>query len=134
MGSVVKRMIAVSAGLILLAAAVCIFCRGTRSYTQWEQEHIGVPDVVSSRTDGDECMLIVVANADSIEDEQAFAEETVRKYEENEFYTTRFSRDHKSLPKQVYMSVYLRKSDIGQKPSVFSIMYDTENRKIRIIQ
>lgn len=134
MEGVSKRMIAVSAGLIFLTVVVCIFSRSMRSYTQWEQEHLGIPDVVSSRTDGDECMLIVVANADRIEDEQVFAEETVRKYEDNAFYTTRFSRDCKNLPRQVYMSVYVRKSDIGQKPAVFSIVYDAENRKIRIIE
>lgn len=134
MGKVSKKIVVKCVFLIGLAVILCILCRNVRLHTQWEREHSGIPDVVSSRTQGNKCVLTVVANADEIEDEQAFAEETVRKYEENSFHTTRFSRDQKKLPCRVYMSVYLRRDDIGRDPAVFSIEYDAENKKFEIIK
>lgn len=134
MGMFDKRKISGAVGLIFLIIAVCVMCGHVPTYMQPGQEHEGVPDVVSSRTNGTECTLTVVANADKIEDEQAFAEETVRKYEENSFYTTKFSRDQESSIQQVHMTVYLRRSDIGENPAVFSIEYDVINREFKIIE
>lgn len=129
-----KMLFVGSAVLILLSGAICIFYKHIELYTQDKQPYSGTPDVVSSRTEGDECVLIVVANAERIEDEEKFAEETVRIYEENTFYTTRFSRDQTKILKKVYMSVYLQKSDIGHGPALFTILYDTESGRTEIIE
>lgn len=129
-----KRKISGAVGLFCLIAVICVLYGGVRTYRQPGRESKGVPDVVSSRTSGDETMLTVVANTDRIEDEQAFAEETVRKYEENSFYTTKFSRDQERSIQQVHMTVYLRRSDIGENPALFSIEYDVINREFKIIE
>ena len=134
MKKVSKKIFLGNVLLVLLAAVLYILCRSEGGYVQWEKEHSGIPDVVSSRTNGDQCMLNVGANTDRIEDEQAFAEETIRKYEENSFYTTKFSRDRKSLPRQVYMSVYLKRSDIGQGEAVFLIEYDADSGEFKIAE
>ena len=69
-----KMLFVASAVLILLSGAICIFYKHIELYTQDKQPYSGTPDVVSSRTEGDECVLIVVANAERIEDEEKFAE------------------------------------------------------------
>lgn len=118
--------------LVLLFLAVFILCRNTGWAEKWAREHSGIPDVVGSRTEGDECILTVVANGAHIEDKWKFAEEVIRMYEENTFYTTRFSRDREEIPVKVRMSVYLKKSDIGRKSAVFCIVYDAESGTITL--
>ena len=40
------------------------------------QDNSGVPDVVSSRTQNDDCYLTVVANSESINEQKAFCRES----------------------------------------------------------
>ena len=55
-----KMLFVGSAVLILLSGAICIFYKHIELYTQDKQPYSGTPDVGSSRTEGDECVLIVV--------------------------------------------------------------------------
>lgn len=126
-----KRIIPVIIPGILLLAALLLF--GVSAHFE-EEKRAGfcVPDVVSSRLTGDECHLTVVANGSRTDDRRAFAERVVEMYEDNAFYTTRFSRDGGACPMKVYMDVYPEREDVGNREPQFRIIYDVENGKIDV--
>ena len=118
-------LIIAAAGLALFLA----FSRLSRRDGGNEEDNSGIPDVVSSRTYNDECHLLVVANSQSIEDRQIFAEKVIDMYRKNEFFTTKFSRDLRDTPGTLYIKVYLHRSDVEKGREVFDFTYDenTEN-------
>lgn len=101
-----------------LAAFGIIF---SGSAKQWIWEHSGIPDAVSSISDGRDCRLTVVANADVIEDKEAFASDVARKYQENSFRTIRLSTDTGGEPSRVEIVVYLKRGDVGKEDPVMRI-------------
>lgn len=120
-----RKVINVFLLLAAFGAAALFLIEGTFRYGQWKQDRSGIPDVVASRTENGESFLIVVANAERIEDKQKFAWQVVAMYEKNEFHTTRFSRDMGEAPETVYMTVYLKKADIEDGSPVCEIEYKT---------
>ena len=107
--------------LIFCAAAVLCIVAGLRRCAQMQKE--SEPDVVASRCENNVYDLIVAANCDEIADAEAFAEEVVRKYEENSFYTTKLSVDLGEEIDLVRFHVYLKKKDVGKKEELFQIHY-----------
>lgn len=56
---------------VLIIAAVCVLLwLWTGMYRRWQENHSGIPDAVSSRTENGECFLDVIANTDEIEDKE----------------------------------------------------------------
>lgn len=119
----IRKVIKVFLFLSAVGAAGLFLVQGTFRYSQWEQDRSGIPDVVASRTENGESFLIVVANAEQIKDKQEFAGQVVDMYEKNKFHTTRFSRDIGEAPETVYMTVYLKKTDIEDGSPVCEIKY-----------
>lgn len=72
------------------------------------------PDAVSSICYGNELILIVVANCDTIENKEEFAELLIEKYKKNSFKTVRLSTDIEQ-PKTVWMKVYLKEKDFKDR-------------------
>ena len=79
-----------------LAAVVLVFMAGaallfvfTVKYDQGKEEDWGIPDAVSTVSDGETCRLTVVANCREIEDREMFAENVIRMYTENAFRSIR---------------------------------------------
>jgi hypothetical protein len=120
---------------LLFVFALSLSGRGGRS-----GEECGIPDAVSSISDGEKCCLTVVANSSQISDEEAFAREVVRMCMENSFRSLRFSTDIGERPAVLEIDVYLQKKDVGEMPPVFRIraeskgtegVYDSENQMER---
>lgn len=84
----------------------------------------GVPDAVSSDSDGSVCRLTVVANAPSIGDRDEFARRVARMYAENDFRTIRFSTDAGELPGEVDIRVYLSRDRIRGCEPVMRILLE----------
>lgn len=112
--------------IAVILTAFFIFARLSGTQSEDIRENSGIPDVVGSRTQNDDCYLTVVANAEGIEDREKFAEEVICMYRENSFYTTRFSTDREETPKRLYITVYLNKSDVEQGKDVFSFLYNAD--------
>ena len=69
---------------VLIMAAVCVLLwLWTGMYRRWQENHSGIPDAVSSRTENGECFLDVIANTDEIEDKEEFARTVIRMCREN---------------------------------------------------
>lgn len=90
------------------------------------QDNSGVPDVVSSRTQNDDCYLTVVANSESINEQKAFAERVIHMYRENAFHTTKFSTDRDEMPKKLHITIYLNKSDVRRGRESFGFVYNVD--------
>lgn len=90
-------------------------------------DECGIPDAVSSISDGEKCCLTVVANSGQIRDKEAFAREVVRMCTENSFRSLRFSTDIGGWPAVLEIDVYLQKKDVGRTPPVFRIRAESEN-------
>lgn len=109
--------------LLVALVSLCLFFAvwqfiSTGRAEELMQSDSGIPDAVSSMSDGTFCRLTVVANASSIEDRTEFAYEVAQKCRENSFRTIRFSTDRGGLPSDLEITVYLRRSDIGSKEPV----------------
>ena len=63
-----KRLM--EAALLILAVAGMI-CYGTKGAEEWEENHTGIPDAVSSMSSNNWQYLKVVANSDRIKDKEA---------------------------------------------------------------
>ena len=104
-------------------------------YEQWKEENSGIPDALSSISDGTTCRLIVVANRSGIRDAEEFAEEVIKMCRENSFRSLRLSTDIEGWPEKLDIRVYLRKRDIGKREPAMHILYepadDGENYDIR---
>ena len=77
-------------------------------------DECGIPDAVSSISDGEKCCLTVVANSGQIPDEEAFAREVIRMCMENSFRSLRFSTDIGGWPEELEIDVYLQKEGCGR--------------------
>ena len=114
-----------------LAAVVLVFMAGaallfvfTVKYDQGKEEDWGIPDAVSTVSDGETCRLTVVANCREIEDCEMFAENVIRMYTENAFRSIRISDDLEGWAERLDIRVYLQKSDSGHADPVMRILYE----------
>ncbi len=114
-----------------LAAVVLVFMAGaallfvfTVKYDQGKEEDWGIPDAVSTVSDGETCRLTVVANCREIEDCEMFAENVIRMYTENAFRSIRISDDLEGWAERLDIRVYLQKSDIGHADPAMRILYE----------
>lgn len=114
-----------------LAAVVLVFMAGaallfvfTVKYDQGKEEDWGIPDAVSTVSDGETCRLTVVANCREIEDSEMFAENVIRMYTENAFRSIRISDDLEGWAERLDIRVYLQKSDIGHADPAMRILYE----------
>ena len=114
-----------------LAAVVLVFMAGaallfvfTVKYDQGKEEDWGIPDAVSTVSDGETCRLTVVANCREIEDREMFAENVIRMYTENAFRSIRISDDLEGWAERLDIRVYLQKSDIGHADPAMRILYE----------
>ena len=90
-------------------------------------DECGIPDAVSSISDGEKCCLTVVANSGQIRDKEAFAREVIKMCMENSFRSLRFSTDLGEWSAVMEIDVYLQKKDVGRTPPVFRIRAESEN-------
>ena len=111
--------------LVLSGAAVCflLFAVVPILYKFYRSDYSGIPDAVSSTTDGLECRLFVTANASRIEDRQAFAEEIFGMCRANAFRSVRLSTDVVGWPSRLDVTVYLHRYDIGRSEPEMRIHY-----------
>ena len=114
-----------------LAAVVLVFMAGaallfvfTVKYDQGKEEDWGIPDAVSTVSDGETCRLTVVANCRENEDCEMFAENVIRMYTENAFRSIRISDDLEGWAERLDIRVYLQKSDIGHADPAMRILYE----------
>lgn len=88
--------------------------------TEGERRVEGEPDVISSMIVNNEQYLTVVANRNEIENKEDFKKLLITMYEENSFYSIKFSTDLIDSEK-VYMKVYRWKEDIDKEKSILRI-------------
>ena len=103
---------------IVCGLAVVLMLLGSCIWIRTQKKEVSVePDAVSSLCLGEELTLIIVANRDKIEDEEAFTNLVIKKYEENSFRTIRLSAEQEQ-PEKVRMKVYLWEEDFvkGEEP------------------
>lgn len=120
-----KTAAALTAGFAVLCAVFLFILSG--GYEQWKEENSGIPDAVSSISDGTACRLIIVANRSEIKDEEEFAEEVIKMCRENSFRSLRLSTDIEGWPEKLDIRVYLRKRDIGKDEPLMQILYEPVN-------
>ena len=101
-----------------------IFFAASGRYGQWCEENSGIPDAVSSISDGETCRLTVVANSSVIRGKTKFAEKVIEMCRENSFRSLRLSTDIEGWPRELDIRVYLRKRDIGEEKPVMEILYE----------
>ena len=108
-----------------VAAVVCFLLFAVISviYKCYKYDYSGIPDAVSSTTDGLECCLTVTANASRIEDKKAFADEIFRMCRANSFQTVKLSTDVTGWPSRLDVTVYLHRYEIGRKEPEMKIRY-----------
>lgn len=107
------------------AAAVCVLLFAVISviYKCYRYDYSGVPDAVSSSTNGSECRLTVAANDSCIEDKDAFADEIFGMCRANSFRTVKLSTDVSGWPSGLEVIVYLHRYEIGRKKPEMRIRY-----------
>lgn len=87
------------------------------------QNHIeGEPDVISSRKVNHDETLTVVANRDTIEDKEKFAELLIKKCKDNSFQSIKFSTDY-GYAISLELQVYLWSDQIKGRDPVMEIEY-----------
>lgn len=111
--------------LLLSGAAVCflLFAVVPALYKCYKSNYSGIPDAVSSSTDGLECRLTVTANASHIKDKKAFADEIFEMCRANSFRSVRLSTDVAGWPSRLDVTVYLHRYDIGRREPEMMIHY-----------
>lgn len=107
---------------IILTAFLLLW--GSGLYRDWHESRSGIPDAVSSRTENRECFLDVIANADEIEDKEAFARTVIQMCRENAFRSIRLSTDLYGYPEKLEISVYLHRGDVNRQKPVMRIRYE----------
>lgn len=117
-----------ASGIIILTVSVILFL--AQADMKKKNEYQGEPDVVSSMTKNDDCYLNIVANVTRVENRKKFAEKVIYMYRENTFHTVKFSTDCGEPPENLYITVYLRKSDIKNGRKLFCFYYNTVSRQI----
>ena len=111
---------------VLIMAAVCVLLwLWTGMYRRWQENHSGIPDAVSSRTENGECFLDVIANTDEIEDKEEFARTVIRMCRENSFRSLRLSTDLYGYPERIEIDVYFHRGDVNKRKPVLRIRYET---------
>ena len=108
-----------------VAAVVCFLFFAVISviYKCYKYDYSGIPDAVSSTTDGLECSLTVTANASRVEDKKAFADEIFGMCRSNSFRTVKLSTDVTGWPSMLDVTVYLHRYDIGRSEPEMRIRY-----------
>lgn len=111
--------------VLFAAAAVCLLVCAAVSvlFQYYKYDFSGIPDAVSSSTDGSECILTVTANNSYIDDKKAFADEIFRMCRTNSFRTVKLSTDVSGWPSRLDVIVYLHRYEIGQKEPEMRIHY-----------
>ena len=120
-----KTTVAATVVFAFLCAVFLFITSG--GYEQWKEENSGIPDALSSISDGTTCRLIVVANRSGIRDAEEFAEEVIKMCRENSFRSLRLSTDIEGWPEKLDIRVYLRKRDVGGKDPLMQILYEPVN-------
>lgn len=82
----------------------------------------GEPDVISSMKVNLDERLIVVANRDTIEDKEEFAELLIQKCKDNSFQSIKFSTDH-GYATSLVLKVYLWRDQINGRDPVMEVEY-----------
>ncbi len=121
--AVLMRVVLAAGAAVLL---ISLFLYLVKRKDEWIIDECGIPDAVSSISDGEKCCLTVVANSGQIRDKEAFAREVVRMCTENSFRSLRFSTDIGGWPAVLEIDVYLQKKDVGEEPPVFRIRAESE--------
>ena len=128
-----KTMQVIAAGLTVFCAACLFAALGNKE--REGKDNPGIPDAVSSMSDGETCRLTVVANSGTIGDEEKFARMVIEMCRENSFQSLRLSTDIGGWSEKLDIRVYLRKRDIGKREPAMHILYepadDGENYDIR---
>ena len=123
-----RKYMAVTVGIFLgvsaLAGIQFLLCRGDACYRECADGRSGVPDAVSSRMVNGECCLDVVANSDTIEDEEEFARTVVQMCRDNSFHSMRLSTDQAGYPCRLEISVYFYREDVNVMEPVFKIYFE----------
>lgn len=121
--AVLMRVVLAAGAAVLL---ISLFLYLVKRKDEWIIDECGIPDAVSSISDGEKCCLTVVANSGQIRDKEAFAREVVRMCTENSFRSLRFSTDIGGWPEELEIDVYLQKKDVRVKPPAFRIRAESE--------
>ena len=121
--AVLMRVVLAAGAAVLL---ISLFLYLVKRKDEWIIDECGIPDAVSSISDGEKCCLTVVANSGQIRDKEAFAREVIKMCMENSFRSLRFSTDIGGWPEELEIDVYLRKKDVGEEPPVFRIRAESE--------
>lgn len=108
----------------VLLAVLFLLCGAGRWYRQWQADHTGMPDAVSSRMENRECFLDVIANADRIEDTEGFARNVIQMCRENSFRSIRLSTDLYGYPERLEINVYLHREEVNKEEPVMRIRYE----------
>lgn len=118
----VKRWMTVFTAVLL----VCVIfgLMSMRKYREWKEDNSGIPDAVSTVSDGDLCRMTVTANCRIIEDEEKFAENVIKMYRENAFRSIRLSTDLGKVAEKLDIRVYLHRDDIREGNPVMRILYE----------
>ncbi len=121
--AVLTRAVLTAGAAVLL---ISLFLYLVKRKDEWIIDECGIPDAVSSISDGEKCCLTVVANSGQIRDKEAFAREVIKMCMENSFRSLRFSTDIGGWPEELEIDVYLQKKDVGEEPPVFRIRAESE--------
>lgn len=119
--------------LFLCILIVMVIPFGRKKYEQWQEEHSGIPDAVSSMAIGGDLCLTVIANTSEIEDKEALAREIIHKCIDNSFTSIRLSTDINGYPASLKINVYLNRKDLKKrKEPVCKIAFTTDNESYNI--
>ena len=121
--AVLMRVVLAAGAAVLL---ISLFLYLVKRKDEWIIDECGIPDAVSSISDGEKCCLTVVANSGQIPDKEACAREGIKMCMENSFRSLRFSTDIGGWPEELEIDVYLQKKDVGEEPPVFRIRAESE--------
>lgn len=120
--------------ITILAGILALFCYFIRINGRTEHGTGGLPDALNSVVSGKTCSLTVVANTNRIDDKEMFAREVIQMCRDNSFSSLRLSTDVGGWPKELDITVYYYRRDIGKRDPAMRILYKpvNDNEKISI--
>ena len=98
-----------------------------KKYKQWQEDHSGVPDVVSCMSTNNDHYLTVVANSSKIVDKEKFARQVIHMCQNNSFHSVRFSTDINGYPTGLDITVYLNRREVEKGEPVCKIEFSADD-------
>lgn len=100
---------------------------GRAEYSEWQEAHSGIPDLVCCFSVNNNYHLSVVANSSRIDDKEELARQIIHMCQEDAFHTIRFAGDLYGYPSELNITVYMNRKALEKGEAVYEIEFSSHN-------